>query len=87
MVLLFSSLLVSHLAGIGFIFIVLSASYVSLQFLLCLWMWGIFFWWAPELSWGWFSTASSDFGALAGDESLSFYSAILNQKLSQNFDI
>ena len=33
------------------------------------------------------STASCDFVALAGDECMSFYSAILNQNLSQNFDI
>ena len=47
-----------------------------------------FFIWAPEFSWGWFSTASCYFRALAGgDECMSFYSAILNQKLSQNTDI
>ena len=89
LVLLFSSWLVSHLTGIGFIFIVL-------ELLLCLTVVSslsldvgyLFFIWAPEFSWGWFSTASCYFSALAGgDECMSFYSAILNQKLSQNTDI
>ena len=53
----------------------------SLQ-LLCLWVWGLFFWSAPASSCWWLLTASCDFSALAaGYEHTSFYSAILNQSL------
>ena len=41
---------------------------------------GYLFWWVPSFSCQWCSTASCDFGALAGDEHTSFYSAILNWK-------
>ena len=53
---------------------------ISLQLLLCLWMWGIFFCGGFQcLPINGCSTASSDFGALARDEHTSFYSTILNQ--------
>ena len=56
---------------------------VSLQLLLCLWTWGIFFFFGrfqhPPVNGC--LTASCDFGALTGgDECMSFYSTILNQK-------
>ena len=51
---------------------------ISLQLLLCLWMWGRFQ--CPSVDGC--STASFDFDALpGGDEHMSFCSAILNQKL------
>ena len=37
---------------------------------------GIFFWWVPASSCDGCSIASCDFGALAGDERTSFYSAL-----------
>ena len=53
---------------------------ISLQLLLCLWMWGIFFGEFQCLPVGDCSAVSCDSGALAiGSECMSFYSAILNQ--------
>ena len=53
---------------------------ISLQFLCCLWMWGILFWWfqLPPVSGGLSAGCSS--GVLPGDERTPFYSAIMNQK-------
>ena len=53
---------------------------ISLFLLLCLWMWGIFFWWVPVSSCRWLFSSSCDSGGLVREsESTSFYSAILNQ--------
>ena len=50
-----------------------------LWLLLCLCMWGIFFWQVPVSSFNGCSIASCNFDALAGgDEHTSFYSTILN---------
>ena len=76
---LFSSLCVTHLAGMGFDFIVivpllLSCGFLSLDM-------GDFFWWFPCLPVNDCSTTSCDSGPLkGGDEFTSFYSAVLNQK-------
>ena len=52
-----------------------------LWLLLCLWTWGIFFWWVPASScWTRCSTASCDFGALTEVDEHTSYSTILNQK-------
>ena len=59
---------------------------VSLWLLLCLWMWGIFFGEFRCLPFDDCSAVSCDTGALArGSESMSFYSAILNQSPSPFF--
>ena len=80
LVLLFSSLWITHLAGMGFDFTWLCPSYHSL-WLLCLLTWGICFWWFQHPPVYGCSTASYNSGALAGgDECTFFYSAILNQK-------
>ena len=53
---------------------------ISLQLLLCLWMWGIFFGEFQCLPVNDCSAVSCDSGALTrGSELMSFYSAILNQ--------
>ena len=49
---------------------------ISLWLFLCFWIWGISFCWVPASS-----TASCDFGALAGgDELISFFRTIVNWK-------
>ena len=54
--------------GMGFNFNMIAPLLLSfLMFLLCPGMWGIFFWWVPELHDNGYSTASCDFGVLAGD--------------------
>ena len=54
---------------------------ISLWLLLCLWTWGIFFWWVLASSCWCCSTANCRFGALAGEEErTSFCSTILNQE-------
>ena len=79
LVLLFSGLWVTHLAGMGFDFIVivlllLSRGFLSLDM-------GDFFWWFPCPPVNDCSTTSYDSGPLkGGDEFTSFYFAILNQK-------
>ena len=56
---------------------------ISLQLLLCLWMWGIFFGEFQCLPADDCSTVSCDSGALSrGSEHMSFYSAILNHVLA-----
>ena len=56
---------------------------VLLLLLLCLWMWGIFFGEFQCLPVDYCSSVSCDSGVLAGgSESMSFYSAILNQSLN-----
>ena len=58
---------------------------ILLWVLLCLWTWGIFFGWVPTFFCDG-SIASCCFGAVAGgDERMSFYSTILNQKSSCSF--
>ena len=85
LVLLFSSLWVTHPAAVGFDFIMITPLLPS--------CWGLFFVFGLGVSsFSRFqhppvddcSTVSCDFGALAGDECLCFYSAILNQK-KQNY--
>ena len=54
---------------------------ILLWFLLCLWMWGIFFGRSQHPPVDGCSTARCDFGAFeGGDEHMSFYSTILNWK-------
>ena len=54
LILLFSSLWVTHLVGMGFdFFMIASPLTVSLWLLLCFWTWGIFFCWVPVSSCLW----------------------------------
>ena len=88
LVLLFSSLLFSHLAGMGFIFIVLE-SLLDLVVVssLCLDL-GHPFSAGPESSSGWLFNSQLQFCfSFVRSKCMSFFSAILNQNLSQNFDI
>ena len=60
---------------------------ISVQLLLCRWTWGIFFGRFQDPPVDGCSIASCDFGALAvGDEHISFYSSILNQKSLDGFN-
>ena len=52
---------------------------ILLKLFLCLWTWGIFFWWVTASPVNDCSTASCSFVAFAGgNEHMSFYSTILN---------
>ena len=54
LVLLSSSLWVTHPTSMGFDFMVTAALLtILLQLLLCLWTWGIYFWWVPASSCRW----------------------------------
>ena len=54
LVLLSSSLWVTHPMRMGFDFMVTAAPFtILLQLLLCLWTWGISFWWVPASSCRW----------------------------------
>ena len=80
LVLLFSSLWVTHPVGCGIWFYhVHTPPTISLQPLLCLWTLGIFFGWVPAYSYLWAFNSELQFW-LTGDERSPFYSAILNQK-------
>ena len=75
---LFFRLWVAHLEGTGFDFIVFVPPLTILFQLICVWTCGIFFWWFQRSPVSGCSTASCDFGALAGgDECTSFYAAFL----------
>ena len=81
---MFSNLWVTHLAGIGFYFVVIVT--ILLQLLLCAWMGLSFFGGFLCLPVDGCSTTSCNFGALAGeDECTSFCSAILNQSSFPTF--
>ena len=55
LVLLFSGSWVTHLAGMGFDFIVIAPFLLfCCSFFFCLWTWVIFFWWVPVSSCQWF---------------------------------
>ena len=86
MVLPFSSLWVTYPVGMRFDFIVsVLPPAVSLRLRHCLWVWGVFFggFQCPPVDGC--STASCDFGALAGDECMFLYSTILIWNATFNF--
>ena len=81
LVVLFSSLWVTHPVGMKFDFIVIAPLLPSRCSFFFVFGCGVFFWWVPGSSCHGCPTASCNFGAFAGGhEGKPFYSAILKQK-------